>query len=124
VLDAHFGAVYYVPCPSYGEPSKEVRPIKYAEETVGLPPLVDYAAPVFPQDDDLDDVKQVTPPALNSSSSSSSAPTTEGIRFESTLAELNTRLTSVDANLASINTHLSRIALAFEKLVGNIPSPK
>ncbi|KAF8179647.1 hypothetical protein BJ912DRAFT_1145985 [Pholiota molesta] len=119
----HFGAVYYVPCPSYGEPSGEVRPIKYATETVGLPPLVDYAAPVFPQDDDLDDVKQMSPPALNSSSSSSSAPTTEGIQFESTLAELNARLTSVDANLASINTHLSRIALAFEKLVGNMPSP-
>jgi hypothetical protein len=114
----HFGAVYYVPCPLYGEPSGEVRPIKYATETIGLPPLVHYAAPFFPQDDDLDDVNQMTSAALNSSSSSSSAPTTEGI-----LAELNTRLTSVDANLASIDTHLSRIALAFEKLVGNMPSP-
>ncbi|KAF9470284.1 hypothetical protein BDN70DRAFT_774751, partial [Pholiota conissans] len=107
----HFGAVYYVPCPAYGEREEEVRAIQYASESASLPPLEPYTVPEFVQDDDVDDEKPVPPPAPLESTPAVAAKENGVVppQIESAIVDLNTKLASVDANLSAMNTFLERI---------------
>lgn len=113
----HFGALYYVPCPPYGNPSTEVRPIKYAKEVAELPDLEQYAVTDYPQDDDFDDIrsdsKTTVPPTEASTTSGSGVDAASIDEIKSRLASLETKLDGY----MSLNTgQLLRIITALEKL--------
>jgi hypothetical protein len=108
-----FACLGYVLCPDYGNIIKETRPISYATETVKLPSLEPYPVQEVELDDTLDDYKPpITPkPKLRSPTS----PSLAGSGSASFIPEeLNSRLTSINSNLA-------RIADALERLVAFMP---
>ena len=107
-----FACLGYVLCPDYGDIINEIRPISYATETVKLPSLEPYPVQETVLDDTLDDFKPPVPPKPRSPTSDAS------LGFGSTSfipVELNSRLASIDSNLA-------RIADALERLVAVIPT--
>lgn len=124
-----FGAVYYIPCPKYGDNDEETRPISYAKEMATLPPLEPYSLPIYVQDDNYDDVKPQTAPTDSLPSSTLPCGSAAGGQCFADL--LSRRLDSIDSGLANlaaigptltlINANLDRIALAFERLASKLP---
>ena len=102
----------YVLCPDYGDIINETRPISYATETVKLPSLEPYPVQETVLDDTLDDFKPPVPPKPRTPTSDAYS----GFSSASFIPmELNSRLASIDSNLA-------RIADALEQLVAVIPT--
>jgi len=94
-------------CPDYGDVREPARPIRYATETVSMPPLSAPIAESFQTDDTFDDfIPVVLKPATD-------AAVTPSVGQAVVSEELSARLTSIDANL-------SRIATALELLVGHL----
>jgi hypothetical protein len=102
----------YVLCPDYGNIINETRPISYAIETVKLPPLEPYPVQEIVLDDTLDDFKPPIPPKSTSPTSDASSGSGSASFIP---VELNSRLVSIDSNLA-------RIADALERLVAVLPT--
>ena len=113
-----FACLGYVLCPDYGNIIiNETRPISYATETVKLPFLEPYPVQEIVLDDTLDDFKLPTPPkqpTLPTSDAASSSGSGLNSASSFNAAELNSRLVSIDSNLA-------RIADALERLVAVYP---
>ena len=99
----------YVLCPDYGDIINETRPISYATERVKLPSLEPYPVQETVLDDTLDDFKPPVPPKPTSPISDVSPAAGSG-SASFIPVELNSRLASIDSNLA-------RIADALERLV-------
>jgi len=103
------GCLGYVLCPAYGESVDKQRPISYATEFVKLAQLEPYPVQQVVTDDAFDDFKPIVPPKPTispvSPTSSSAQPQVPG--------DLAQRLTSIDSNL-------SRIATALERLVAHV----
>ena len=108
VSSKRFGCLGYVLCPSYGDTPKASRPIRYAIEKVKLPTFEPYTAQTFPVDDKIDDPVPEPPAPDRSIPATTAPPGTSGHLVASD--DLNRRLTSIDSNL-------SRIAAALERLV-------
>lgn len=109
-LTKRFGCLGYVLCPSYGDTPKASRPIRYAVEKVKLPRFEAYAPPTVVTDDKLDDFippkpKPSAPPPAAAAGGST------GTGHSLVVSE------DLDRRLTSIDTNLSRIAEALEKLV-------
>ena len=101
-----FGCLGYVRCPNYGEPINETRSIRYALERVKLPDLEPFVVQEVVTDDTVDDDVVPEPATESVPAVLSTAPAAPIV----VSGDLNTRLASIDSNL-------SRIATAVEKLV-------
>jgi hypothetical protein len=104
-----FSCLGYVLCPSYGDSPKASRPIRYAVENVKLPELEPYVVQSLPTDDEADDFVP-EPPApdrpINGTNASATAPGGQLVISEN----LERRLTSIDSNLSRIAEALERLA--------------
>jgi hypothetical protein len=98
----------YVLCPEYGDVIDECRDIKYAFERVKFPQLESLAVQDVINEDNIDDfIPDSSHPHLQGTPGASSGP-------QSVIPEtLNERLTSIDSSL-------SRIATAVERLVDHL----
>ena len=103
------GCLGYVLCPPYRESVDKQRPINYATEFVKLAQLEPYPVQQIVTDDAFDDFKPVVPPKPTISPVS---PTSSSAQPQ-VLGDLAQRLTSIDSNL-------SRIATALERLVSHV----
>ena len=112
-----FACLGYVLCPEYGNIINETRPISYATETVSFPSLEPYPVQEVVLDDTLDDFKPPVTPKPTSPTGTSDAPSGFGLASATGIPEeLNSRLVSIDSSL-------SRIADALERLVAILPYP-
>ncbi|KAF8165688.1 hypothetical protein B0H34DRAFT_763057 [Crassisporium funariophilum] len=109
-----FACLGYVLCPNYGDTVNKTRPISYATETVKLPQLEPYPVEEYPQDDSLDDFKPPIPPKP-------STPITEVPPASASMSGQNYIPVELNNRLASIDSNLSRIAAALERLVSVMP---
>ena len=112
-----FACLGYVLCPEYGNIINETRPISYATEIVKFPSLEPYPVQEVVLDDTLDDFKPPVTPKPTSPTGTSDAPSGFGLASATGIPEeLNSRLVSIDSSL-------SRIADALERLVAILPYP-
>ena len=112
-----FACLGYVLCPEYGNIINETRPISYATEIVKFPSLEPYPVQEVVLDDTLDDFKPPVTPKPTSPTGTSDATSGFGLASATGIPEeLNNRLVSIDSSL-------SRIADALERLVAILPYP-
>ncbi|KAJ3319873.1 hypothetical protein HDV06_005849 [Boothiomyces sp. JEL0866] len=130
------GVESYVRIPLYGE-NKEKKAIKYANEKTHLPEIKVPDYPVYPDDDDVDDIaiQKHIPSVLEKMDISGTPATVSAVQDTSNLTNrlietLNAVLAQQDTNsnhgtsvkilekLDAIETHLSRTADSMSQLVG------
>jgi hypothetical protein len=102
VKNKTFGLLGYVLCPNYGDVVNETRPIRYALETIKLPNFEPFVEQEIVIDDTGDDITpEIEKPSAGPPASASQMVVS---------GDLSRRLASIDSSL-------SRIALAVEQLV-------
>ncbi|KAF8486676.1 hypothetical protein JB92DRAFT_3022651 [Gautieria morchelliformis] len=109
VTTKRFGCLGYVLCPNYGGTPKASRPIRDAVEKVKLPKLEPYVVQPFPTDDKLDDFVP-EPPAPDRPINGTNAPASTSGGQLVISENLERRLTSIDSNLSRIAEALERLA--------------
>lgn len=98
-----YACLGYVACPEYGEFYEETRPIRYAVEMVGFPPLEPYIPKEVILDDTFDDFLPETAknPQSTGALSAISGPGSPTTQFAIS-DELNQRLLSIENSLSSL----------------------